>query len=219
MSHPASVASIGASASAVAAVVAPAVAVDGTAVAAAVAESETPVLDADLALIRSLVRSHADFPSAGICFRDIFPVFQCARATRLLLTRLTALVQSSYSPLPDVVVGLDSRGFLFGPVMAMNLDAAFVPVRKAGKLPGPCHAVSYATEYSNATTEIQTDAIKPGQRVVVVDDLLATVRTPLFAATTQACARQHILPRGTPRASAVATLTATSLSCCAQFRC
>jgi adenine phosphoribosyltransferase len=180
MSSPAVVAAIGASAAAAVAADAPA--------------AESPVVDADLALIRSLVRSHADFPSPGINFRDIFPVFQSPRATRLLLTRLTSLIQSSYSPLPDVVVGLDSRGFLFGPSMALGLDAAFVPVRKAGKLPGATHQVTYTTEYSKATTEIQVGAITKGQRVVIVDDLLATVSLHATTILTPCC-RLHEAPR------------------------
>lgn len=129
--------------------------------------------DHDLALLRSLVSTHENFPSPGISFKDVFPIFADVRATRVLLTRLTALVQSSYA-LPDVVVGLDSRGFLVGPQMASALSAGFVPIRKAGKLPGKCHSVTYATEYSKATCEIQAGSIRRGARVLIVDDLLAT---------------------------------------------
>lgn len=129
--------------------------------------------DHDLALLRSLVSTHENFPSPGISFKDVFPIFADARATRVLLTRLTALVQSGYA-LPDVIVGLDSRGFLIGPQMASSLSAGFVPIRKAGKLPGKCHSVTYATEYSKATCEIQAGSIRKGARVVIVDDLLAT---------------------------------------------
>lgn len=87
---------------------------------------------------------------------------------------MTSTLSPLYSSL-DVIVGLDSRGFLFGPSIALELEAAFVPIRKAGKLPGPCEMDVYKTEYSEAKSEIQKDAIKPGQRVVIVDDLLATV--------------------------------------------
>lgn len=74
----------------------------------------------------------------------------------------------------DVVVGLDARGFLIGPILALRLGAAFVPVRKAGKLPGACSSAIYEKEYGSDTFEMQKDAIQPGQTVVIVDDLIAT---------------------------------------------
>ncbi|KAI5289181.1 adenine phosphoribosyltransferase [Ascosphaera aggregata] len=75
---------------------------------------------------------------------------------------------------PDVVVGLDARGFLFGPSLALRLGAAFVPVRKQGKLPGPCETVVYKKEYGEDHFQMQADAIKPGQKVLIVDDIIAT---------------------------------------------
>lgn len=105
-------------------------------------------------------------------------MFRNPQATRMLLTHMTSLLQRSYGSGPaciDVIVGLDSRGFLFGPTLAMQLDASFVPIRKAGKLPGEVLQTTYSTEYSTATSEIQKDSIKQGQKVIIVDDLLATV--------------------------------------------
>jgi adenine phosphoribosyltransferase len=138
--------------------------------------------DADMQLIRGLITAHDNFPNVGVRFQDVFPILRVPRAARMLLTRMTALVQSRYSDV-DVVVGLDSRGFLFGVPMALDLDAAFVPVRKAGKLPGKCVQDKYQTEYSSAVHEVQADAIKRGQRVVLVDDLLATGGTLASAAS------------------------------------
>jgi adenine phosphoribosyltransferase len=137
--------------------------------------------DADMQLIRGLITAHENFPNVGVRFQDVFPILRVPRAARMLLTRMTALVQSRYSDV-DVVVGLDSRGFLFGVPMALDLDAAFVPVRKAGKLPGKCVQDKYQTEYSSAVHEVQADAIRRGQRVVLVDDLLATGGTLASAA-------------------------------------
>lgn len=94
-------------------------------------------------------------------------------AYRLLISHLTHHVQSTYAHI-DLFVGLDSRGFLLAPPLALALDGAFVPVRKAGKLPGECIRTTYKTEYSEASMELQKASIKPGQRVVIVDDLLAT---------------------------------------------
>lgn len=138
------------------------------------ASSAAPSSERDLSLIRSLITAHQDFPSKGILFQDVFPVFRNPKATRMLLTHMTSLLQRSYGAEIDVIVGLDSRGFLFGPTIAMQLDAAFVPIRKVGKLPGSCSQTTYTTEYSKAVSEIQRDSIQKGQRVVLVDDLLAT---------------------------------------------
>ena len=140
---------------------------------AVAASPAAPCPDRDLALVRSLITAHRDFPSPGILFQDVFPVFRNPKAMRMLLTRMTAVLQRSYTDI-DVIVGLDSRGFLFGPTLAMQLDAAFVPIRKVGKLPGDCAQTTYTTEYSKAVSEIQRGSIQSGQRVVIVDDLLAT---------------------------------------------
>lgn len=107
------------------------------------------VVDADLKYIESFITSHADFPKPGILFKDIFPIFRQPRATRLLMTRLTSILQSTYGSTLDLICGMDARGFLVGPTLAVNLDAGFIPVRKAGKLPGECQKSVYTTEYSS----------------------------------------------------------------------
>eukprot|EP01137_Pigoraptor_chileana_P006542 Opistho-2@51029 len=135
---------------------------------------------ADLKRVEALITTHPDFPLPGILFRDIFPVFRDPVATELIFTNLVFHLTSTYHKI-DVVVGLDSRGFLFGPIIALRLGASFVPIRKAGKLPGKKETVTYAKEYGADSFEIQSDAILPGQTVVIVDDLLATGGT-MFAA-------------------------------------
>ncbi|KAI0028689.1 adenine phosphoribosyltransferase [Vararia minispora EC-137] len=129
---------------------------------------------ADVAYIRSLLKEHPDFPKKGIVFLDIFPLFKQPRAVETLLAHLVHHLALSVDSQVDVVVGLDARGFLFGPPLALRLGAAFVPVRKRGKLPGECVRASYVKEYGEDIFEMQADAIQPGQNVVVVDDLIAT---------------------------------------------
>eukprot|EP00053_Salpingoeca_punica_P005688 m.55924 g.55924 ORF g.55924 m.55924 type:complete len:183 (+) comp13358_c0_seq1:39-587(+) len=123
--------------------------------------------------VRSLVKQHPNFPIPGILFHDVFPVFQEPRAVEIIITNMLAHLTAKY-PRIDAVVGLDARGFLFGPILAMRLSAAFVPVRKAGKLPGTCIRAEYTKEYGKDVFEMQEGAVKPGQVVVIVDDLLAT---------------------------------------------
>ncbi len=122
------------------------------------------------------LRRFANFPVPGISFIDIMPLFLDPQIHTNLLRclELEALHFSNTTDKPDIVVGLDARGFLFGPSLALRLDAAFVPVRKKGKLPGPCVTASYEKEYGADYFQIQEDAIKPGQKVLVVDDIIAT---------------------------------------------
>ncbi|KAJ3184046.1 adenine phosphoribosyltransferase [Gaertneriomyces sp. JEL0708] len=129
---------------------------------------------ADIQRIKSLLRAVKDFPKEGILFQDIFPIFQDPQAVSTLVTHITHHLQSQLTQKIDVIVGLDSRGFLLGPWIANILGAAFVPVRKAGKLPGEVTRVGYEKEYGVDYFEMQTDAIKPQQNVVVLDDLIAT---------------------------------------------
>lgn len=121
--------------------------------------------------IEEYVRTIPNFPEEGIMFRDVTSVLQDADGLHLAIDEMEKLIANEEF---DVVVGPESRGFIFGVPLAYNLKKAFVPVRKKGKL--PCETISkeYALEYGTATIEIHKDAIKPGQRVVIVDDLIAT---------------------------------------------
>ena len=121
--------------------------------------------------IEEYVRSIPDFPEPGIIFRDVTSILQDPDGLKLSID----LIQEKLEGLDfDVIAGTESRGFIFGVPVAYNMHKAFVPVRKKGKL--PCETVSreYALEYGTAAIEIHKDAIKPGQKVVVVDDLIAT---------------------------------------------
>ena len=121
--------------------------------------------------IEEYVRSITDFPEPGIIFRDVTSILQDPDGLKLSID----LIQEKLEGLDfDVIAGTESRGFIFGVPVAYNMHKAFVPVRKKGKL--PCETVSreYALEYGTAAIEIHKDAIKPGQKVVVIDDLIAT---------------------------------------------
>ncbi|KZW03977.1 adenine phosphoribosyltransferase [Exidia glandulosa HHB12029] len=132
----------------------------------------------DIAHLRSLLGEHTDFPKKGIVFLDIFPILRDPVAFETLITHfvhhLTSVTIPQHGKRIDVIVGLDARGFLLGPIIALRLGAAFVPVRKQGKLPGVCKSAVYEKEYGSDVFEMQADAIKPGSNVVVVDDLIAT---------------------------------------------
>jgi adenine phosphoribosyltransferase len=109
-------------------------------------------------------------------FEDILPIFSDAKLHAELIKALELAVLNQYTPeqRPDVIVGLDARGFLFGPSLALRLGVGFVPVRKQGKLPGPTETASFKKEYGEDFFQVQKDAIKPGQKVLVVDDIIAT---------------------------------------------
>ncbi|KAK3807840.1 MAG: adenine phosphoribosyltransferase [Benniella sp.] len=128
----------------------------------------------DLKRINSLIRDIPDFPKPGILFKDIFPLFQDPIAVEMVITHIVNYINTTIEKKVDVVVGLDARGFLFGPLVAMRLGAAFAPVRKAGKLPGETIQVAYIKEYGTDTFEMQADSIKAKQNVIIIDDLIAT---------------------------------------------
>lgn len=126
------------------------------------------------------IRSIPDWPEPGVTFRDLTPLFGDAEAFAELIHTVTG-VAAGLGPV-DAVVGIEARGFILGAPVAVQLGAGFIPVRKAGKLPGDVHTVSYALEYGEATIEMHTDALRPGQRVVLIDDVLATGGTLAAAA-------------------------------------
>lgn len=125
--------------------------------------------------LKSALRQFPDFPSPGILFEDILPIFADYTLHDSLLRALELHVKEAYGgQKPDVIVGLEARGFLFGPSLALRLNCAFVPVRKKGKLPGPTNTASYKKEYGEDFFQMQSDGIKEGQRVLIVDDIIAT---------------------------------------------
>ena len=128
--------------------------------------------------LKNSLRQFPDFPSPGILFEDIMPLFADPKLHEDFVRALTLHVSQNFEK-PDVVVGLDARGFLFGPSLALRLGAGFAPVRKQGKLPGPCETAAYEKEYGSDFFQMQGDAVKPGQKVLVVDDIIATGEFPL----------------------------------------
>ncbi|KAL8693003.1 MAG: hypothetical protein Q9224_003843 [Gallowayella concinna] len=138
-------------------------------------ETSSELTELKMRLHRSL-RQYPDFPSPGILFEDIMPLFADALLHKSLLRALELQVTTCFGQhqTPDIVVGLDARGFLFGPSLALKFGAGFVPVRKQGKLPGPTETAAFEKEYGQDFFQIQRDGIKPGQRVLVVDDIIAT---------------------------------------------
>jgi adenine phosphoribosyltransferase len=130
-------------------------------------------------LARRLIRDIPDFPKAGIVFKDITPVLQHPKAFREVMDRMIAYARERT---PDVIVGIESRGFIFGAPIALDLEVAYVPIRKLGKLPGETVREEYALEYGTNTVEIHKDSIRPGDRALIVDDLLATGGTSAASA-------------------------------------
>lgn len=121
--------------------------------------------------LTSYIRNVPDFPKPGIQFKDITTLMKSPDAVRHATEKLTSLAQ----PLAvDKVIGIESRGFFFGPLLADQLSVGFVPIRKAGKLPAPTVEVSYTLEYGTDQLAMHRDAINPGDRVLIHDDLLAT---------------------------------------------
>jgi len=121
--------------------------------------------------LRSKIREIPDFPKPGILFYDITTLLKDGKSFK---KAIDLMLQPYKKEKIDVVVGMESRGFIFSAPMAYQLDAGFVPVRKLGKLPAETITVEYALEYGSNTLEIHRDAIQPGQNVLIVDDLLAT---------------------------------------------
>lgn len=129
--------------------------------------------------IERAIRNIPDFPKAGIQFKDITPVLADARLFSGCIDLLTEGIKPGSV---DAVVGIDARGFIFAAGAAVKLEAGFVPVRKKGKLPYQTHEEQYDLEYGTATVAVHVDALKPGNRVLLIDDLLATGGTAAAAA-------------------------------------
>src|SRR5712671_5163271 len=129
--------------------------------------------------IAAAIRTIPDFPKPGIQFKDITPVLADAR---LFSGSIDLLIEPVQPGTVDAVVGIDARGFIFAAAAAVKLQAGFVPVRKKGKLPYQTHEQEYELEYGTATVAVHVDALKPGSRVLLLDDLLATGGTAAAAA-------------------------------------
>jgi adenine phosphoribosyltransferase len=130
--------------------------------------------------LKQYIRDIPDFPKPGIMFRDITPLLGSAQAFRAAVRRLAAHFRERRV---DAVVAAEARGFIFAAPLAIELNASFVPVRKPGKLPFDTHAFHYELEYGTDTLEMHVDGVRRGQRVLIVDDLLAT------GGTVEACCR------------------------------
>lgn len=138
---------------------------------------ETPPMSATDPL-RSAVRDVADFPKPGILFKDITPILADANLFREAISRLSSAAGEQKI---DKVVGIDARGFIFAAAVADRIGAGFVPVRKKGKLPWKTRQTAYALEYGESVVELHEDAVNPGEKILLVDDLLATGGTAAAA--------------------------------------
>ena len=122
-------------------------------------------------MIEQYIRDIPDFPKPGIVFKDITPLLKDPEGLAAAIDALAALVDPADY---DLIVGIESRGFIFGTALAYKLNKGFIPVRKPGKLPAETASVTYDLEYGSDTLELHLDALEPGDRVLILDDLLAT---------------------------------------------
>ena len=130
--------------------------------------------------VKSFIRDVPDFPKPGIVFKDITPILA---NNELFRTSVDVFLEHCRDKQIDKIVGIDARGFLFGAAVAYELRVGFVPIRKRGKLPYKTESATYSLEYGEAEMEMHVDGIAPGERIVLVDDLLATGGTSAAAAT------------------------------------
>ncbi|MGJ8671708.1 adenine phosphoribosyltransferase [Rubritalea sp.] len=131
-------------------------------------------------LLKDAIRDVPDFPKPGILFKDITPVLSDPTLFQLSIDKMLETVENLEI---DKVVAIDARGFLFGPSVALKKNAGFIPVRKQGKLPWKTNSIAYSLEYGENVLEIHQDAITPGDRVMIIDDLLATGGTAAATVT------------------------------------
>jgi len=132
--------------------------------------------------ITRCIRTVPDWPAPGVQFQDITPLLHDPDAFRAVMdvfVRRYSGAKDSAMPKPDLVAGLDARGFILGAVLAYQLGIGFIPIRKQGKLPSSTLKETYAMEYGSSTVELHVDAVRPGQRILLVDDLIATGGTML----------------------------------------
>ena len=129
--------------------------------------------------LKAALRDVPDFPQEGIVFKDITPILSCPDLFKLAIDQMSLGLDTAGI---DKIVGIDARGFIFGAAMASKIGCGFTPARKAGKLPWETVKESYSLEYGEATLELHSDAVRKGERVVIVDDLLATGGTASAAA-------------------------------------
>ncbi|RWS22772.1 adenine phosphoribosyltransferase-like protein [Leptotrombidium deliense] len=122
---------------------------------------------------KSYVKSYPDWPKAGVIFRDLFPVFQKPEVLRNLIDLFKEHIKENFADV-QAIVGLESRGFLFAPILALELNISFIPIRKQGKMPGKLRQSNYTLEYGEDTIEIQEECITPNMKCIIADDLLAT---------------------------------------------
>jgi adenine phosphoribosyltransferase len=132
---------------------------------------DASVKDSDRQLLDAAIRDVPDFPKPGIVFKDITPVLGDGDLFRL---SIDGFIETAHQEKVTKIIGIDARGFIFGAAVADRLGIGFVPIRKKGKLPWECEGISYKLEYGESEVEVHRDAIIPGERVMMVDDLLAT---------------------------------------------
>ncbi|TWI53700.1 adenine phosphoribosyltransferase [Pseudomonas duriflava] len=135
-------------------------------------------MNLDHSSLKSLIRAVPDFPKAGVIFRDITPLFQSPRALRLVVD---SLIQRYVDAEFTHIGALDARGFLIGPILAYELNKPLILFRKKGKLPAELLMETYTTEYGDAVIEVQKDSLKAGDKVLLIDDLIATGGTLIAA--------------------------------------
>lgn len=140
-------------------------------------------------VLASHIREVRDFPKTGVIFKDLSPLFREPEAFTVVLSAIA----DRWSGQVDMVAGVEARGFILGAPLALQMGLGFVPIRKAGKLPGDTHARSYDLEYGQATIEITTDAFSAGHRVLLVDDVLATGGTAAAACELIECAGAEVV--------------------------